>query len=244
MKAILTILAIFATLALCAAARAQTPLHIARIEKIPDQFVGGEILKVVYKRLNIPMELVDRPAKRALMESSTGMLDGEVQRNIHVESQYPTLKAVRPAINYIEPSVFSAKYQFEIKAWDDIKDYSIGIVRGVGTSEDGTKGMKTVYMANSLEQLMIMLSENRMDVAVSDAFSGLVVIKKLGLENKIRLLTPPLQRTEIYHFLHEKHKDLIPKVEQVIRTMQASGELEKLRKQIIEKYLSQTDMHP
>ncbi len=229
------------TLALCLTANAQTTLRIARIEKIPDQFVGGEILKAVYKHLNISIELVDRPAKRALMESSTGMLDGEVQRNIHVETQYPTLKVVRPAINYIEPSVFSVKYRFEIKAWDNIKDYSIGIVRGVGTSEDGTKDMKTVYMANNLEQLMIMLAENRMDVAVSDSFSGLVAIKKLGLENKIRLLTPPLQKTEIYHFLNEKHKDLIPKVEQVIRNMQASGELEQVRKQIIDKYLSQPD---
>ncbi|WP_222619370.1 substrate-binding periplasmic protein [Undibacterium hunanense] len=244
MKAMLTALAILLTLGLCATTWAQTPLHIARIEKIPDQFVGGEILRVVYKRLNIPMELVDRPAKRALMESSAGVLDGEVQRNIHVESQYTTLKAVHPAINYIEPSVFSAKYQFEVKAWDDIKDYRIGIVRGVGTSEDGTKGMKTVYMANNLEQLMIMLSENRMDVAVSDAFSGMVAIKKLHLENRIHLLTPPLQKIEIYHFLHEKHKDLIPRVEQVIRSMQASGELEKLRKQIIEQYISQTDTHP
>ncbi|MDE2431023.1 MAG: hypothetical protein KGM99_20065, partial [Burkholderiales bacterium] len=86
-------------------------------------------------------------------------------------------------------------------------------------------------------------AENRMDFAVSDSFSGLLAIKKLGLENNIRLLTPPLQRTEIFHFLHEKHKDLIPKVEQVIRSMQASGELEQVRKQIIDKYLRQTDAH-
>jgi polar amino acid transport system substrate-binding protein len=226
-------------LGLCSTAFAQSPLRIARIENIPDQFVGGEILKVVYSRLNIPIELVDLPAKRALVESSEGRLDGEVHRNIKVQTQYPTLVMIQPALNYIEPSVFSRKERFEVKGWNSIKAYNIGIVRGVGTSEDGTKGMKSVQAVNTLDQLMLMLAEGRVEVAVSDSFSGLAVLKKLGLEDRIRLLTPPLQKNEIYHFLHEKHRDLIPKVEQVLREMQASGELERLRKQIIERYLAQ-----
>lgn len=220
---------------------AQPPLRIARIENIPDQFVGGEILKVVYSRLNIPMELVDLPAKRALVESSEGRLDGEVHRNIMVQTQYPSLVMIRPALNYIEPSVFSKKERFEVKGWNSIKDYQIGIVRGVGTSEDGTKGMKSVQAVNTLDQLMLMLAEERVDVAVSDAFSGLAALKKLKLEDRVRVLKPPLQKNEIYHFLHEKHRDLIPKVERALGEMQASGELERLRKQIIEKYLAQLD---
>lgn len=232
---------IFLLSGLCSTAFAQSPLRIARIENIPDQFVGGEILKVVYSRLNIPVELVDLPAKRALLESSTGRLDGEVQRNIMVQTQYPTLVMVRPALNYIEPSVFSKKERFEVKGWDSIKAFDIGIVRGVGTSENGTQGMKSVQAVNTLDQLMLMLAEDRVDVAVSDSFSGLAVLKRLGLKDRVRLLTPPLQKNEIYHFLHEKHRDLVPKVEQVLSEMQSSGELERLRKQIIEKYLAQLD---
>lgn len=222
----------------CAAASAQTTLRIARIENIPDQFVGGEILKVVYSRLNIQLELVDLPAKRAIIDSSEGKLDGEVHRNIRVQEQYPTLIPVRPAINYIEPSVFSKKEHFEVNGWESIKEYNIGIVRGVGTSEDGTKGMAKVHLATTLEQLMTILAGDRIDVAVSDAFSGLAALKKLKLDADVHLLTPPLQKIEIYHYLHEKHRDLIPQVEKVIQEMQTSGELEQLRAQIIEKYLA------
>jgi len=221
---------------------AQTTLRIARIENIPDQYIGGEILKVVYSRLNITIELVDMPAKRALVESSSGNLDGEVQRNINVATQYPTLLIVRPAINYIEPSVFSKKYRFPVTGWDSIATYSIGIVRGVGTSEDGTRGMKSVQELNTQDQLMQMLALNRIDVAVSDSFSGLTTLKKLGLEKQVAILTPPLQKNEIFHFLNEKRRDLIPKVEQVLQAMQASGELAVLRKQLIERYLAQ--LHP
>jgi ABC-type amino acid transport substrate-binding protein len=81
-------------------------------------------------------------------------------------------------------------------------------------------------------------SSSKCTNAVSDSFSGLAVVKRLRLEDRVKLLTPPLQKNEIYHFLHEKHRDLIPKVERVVREMQASGELERLRKQIIEKYLA------
>jgi polar amino acid transport system substrate-binding protein len=42
---------------------AQTPLRIARIENIPDQFVGGEILKVTYSRLNIRPDAADDPCR-------------------------------------------------------------------------------------------------------------------------------------------------------------------------------------
>ena len=219
-------------------ASAQTPLRIARIENIPDQFVGGEILKAIYTRANIPMELVDLPAKRAIMDSSQGVLDGEVHRNIKVKDQYPTLIPLQPGINYIEPSVFSKNLDFEVKGWESLKDYRIGIVRGVGTSEDGTKGMPQVTAVSTLEQLMQMLAEDRIDVAVSDAFSGLAELKRLKLDGQIHLLTPPLQKVEIYHYLHEKHRDLIPTVEKVIQEMQASGELEQLRAKIIEQFLS------
>jgi polar amino acid transport system substrate-binding protein len=235
---------VFLLLGGCWAAWAQAPLRIARIENIPDQFVGGELLKVVYSRLAIQVELIDLPAKRALLESSEGRLDGEVHRNINVQTQYPTLLMIRPALNYIEPSVFSSKAAPAVTGWDAIKSYRIGIVRGVGTSEDGTRGMASVLPVNTLDQLMQMLAEDRMDVAVSDSFSGLAVIKKLGLAGRIKVLTPPLQKNEIYHFLHEKHRDLVPRVEQVLREMQASGELERLRKQLIERYLAELSGPP
>lgn len=233
--------AIIVVTALCSSAYAEPPLRFARIENIPDQFVGGEILKAVYSRLNVPIELVDLPAKRALVDSSEGRLDGEVHRNINVQTQYPTLLMIRPAINYIEPSVFSRKHRFEVSGWDSIKGYNIGIVRGVGTSEDGTRGMKNVLAVTTLDQLMQVLAADRIDVAICDAFSGLAAVKQLGLENRITLLKPPLQKNEIYHFVHEKHRDLIPKVEMVLREMQASGELELLRKEIIQRYLAQLD---
>ncbi len=154
-----------------------------------------------------------------------------------MRNQYPTLIMVQPAINAIEPSAFARrKLRLRVNGWDSIRGYRIGIVRGVGTSEDGTRGMPHVLAVTSLTQLMQALAADRIDIAVSDAFSGLAAVRQLGLSREIALLKPPLQRVEIYHFLHRRHADLVPRVEGVLRQMQASGELEALRREAVRQY--------
>ena len=135
---------------------------------------------MVYARLKIQIELVDVPAKRALVESSSGDLDGEVHRVLDVASEYPTLLPLRPAINYIEPSVFIRSANttpFEISDWESIRDYRIGIVRGVGSSERGTAGMPHVESINTLNQGLKMLAADRLDIMITDRFSGKVALK-------------------------------------------------------------------
>ena len=181
--------AAIAWLALCvlgiADAQAQAPLRLARIENIPDQQVGAEILQAVYQRLGFTVEFVDLPAKRALLESSQGRVDGEVQRVLAVQSEYPSLLPVQPSINYIEPSAFVKRLDFPVDGWRSIAGYSIGIVRGVGSSERGTQGMARVEAVATMDQLMQMLAHDRIEVAVNDRFSGLLINRRLRLEMEI-----------------------------------------------------------
>ena len=62
------------------ASQAQPVIRLARIADIPDQYVGGEMLRAVYAKLNIKLEFEDVPGKRALALSSAGEVDGEIQR--------------------------------------------------------------------------------------------------------------------------------------------------------------------
>jgi ABC-type amino acid transport substrate-binding protein len=221
---------------------AQTVLRISRLDNVPDQFLGGEMLVEVYKRLGIVVQFVDLPAKRSLLESSEGRVDGEVQRILAVQDQYPTLVAVQPSFNFIEPAAFvrsGASATLRVDGWPSLAPHSIGIVRGVGSSERGTKGMRAVEAVTTMENLMQSLDAGRFDVAVNDRFSGLLVLRRLGLDGKVQPVDPPLEHIPLYHFLHERHRELVPKVGQVIRDMQARGELDKLRRQVMEKMLAE-----
>ena len=229
-----------ACLSLLAAApsQAQELIRLARIADIPDQYVGGEMLRAVYAKLDIRLEFEDVPGKRALALSSAGEVDGEIQRIGTLARDYPTLIQVTPAINYIEPAVFTTKLRFDVAGWNSIRDYSIGIVRGVGSSEAGTRDMARVTATTSLENMIKMLDADRFDVMVTDLFSGLVAVRKLNLQARIYPLSPPLERIHIYHYLHERHRDLVPKVGKVIAQMEASGELAALREALVKRVLN------
>lgn len=224
---------------LSAAAQAQAPLRLARIENIPDQQVGAEILQAVYRRLGLAVEVIDMPAKRVLLESSQGRVDGEVQRVLAVQAEYPSLIPVQPSINYIEPSAFVKRLDFPVDGWRSIAGYSLGVVRGVGSSERGTQGMARVEAVATMDQLMQMLAHDRIEVAVNDRFSGLLVNRRLQLAATLRPLSPALERVALYHFLHERHRDLVPRVGQVVQGMAASGELERLREEITARMIRQ-----
>src|SRR3569833_1665692 len=134
---------VVACLSLLAAgpSQAQELFRLARFAGFPVLFVGGEMLRAVYAKLNIRLEFEDVPGKRALALSSAGEVDGEIQRIGTLSRDYPTLVQVTPAINYIEPAVFATKLRFDVAGKETNRDYSIGIVRGVGASEAGTRGM-------------------------------------------------------------------------------------------------------
>ncbi|WP_057300719.1 ABC transporter substrate-binding protein [Pelomonas sp. Root1217] len=233
---------VLSAMALDAGAAGAVPstLRLARLDGVPDQRIGSEILKVAYARLGIELQFVAVPALRSLLESSEGRLDGEVQRILNVEVQYPTLLAVRPSINYIEPAAFVKKLDFKVQGWPSIAAYQVGIVRGVGSSEAGTQGMARVTAVPSMEALMRMVAAERVDVAVNDRLSGMLILQQLGLQGEVHPLDPPLQRIPLYHFLHMRHAELLPRIEETLRGMAASGELEQIRsraaKRIAEDY--------
>jgi len=221
-------------------ASAQQPLTFTQIVDTPDQAIGAVIVKAAYEKLDIPVKFVILPGKRALMESSQGRADGEVHRIVEIGDEYPALLRVPTPINYIEPSVFSNKHEFEVTDCPALQGYKIGIVRGVKHSQLCTQGMQNVIAGDDLTGVMRMLNAGRVDLLITARINGLLMAKKLGLD-AIKPLSPPLSRFWVYHYLHERHKDLVPTIDNVFKAMQESGELEALRAQAVQKLLQNAD---
>ena len=213
-----------------AGARPRLSLRLARVEDIPDQLVGSLILEVVYRRLDIAVEFVDMPAKRALVESSQGRVGGEVQRLLDVGREYPSLIAVQPSINYIEPVVFVKRLDFRVAGWGhctvldrnragrrlvgarDARDGQ-GSGRDLDGSVDGHVGERS---GRSGGQRPIQRAAGRQATPSRDGDPAPV---------------PGAGAHRLYHFLNERHRDLVPRVGKVIEDMAASGELERLREE-------------
>ena len=211
---------------------------LARLSNVPDQYIGGEILKAVYAKLDVKVEFIDVEAARALELSSSGQIDGEIQRIPAVARQFPSLIRIDTPMNFIEPSAFTRNLDIPIDGWPSLAGYDIGIVHGVGSSEAGTKGMKSVQAATSLENLIQMLDRGRFQVMVTDLVSGEIAIRKLGLANRIHALSPPLQHIDLYHYLNQKNRVLAQRVSAVLAEMAASGELQKLHEKLVNQLLA------
>jgi polar amino acid transport system substrate-binding protein len=204
------------------------PLKFAQIANTPDQIVGAEILKVVYAKLGMPIEIVAVSGKRALIESSEGRLDGEVHRIVEIDSIYPSLLKIPTAINHIEATVFSKNIDYLPVGCASLEGKLIGIVRGVIYAELCTEGLNKMAIFPDSVSLMKSLDKNIVDYVVTARFNGLVQLKKLGI-NSIIALKPALSKKPLFHYLHKKHADLIPKVNSVIIAMAKSGELNLIR---------------
>lgn len=74
-------------------------LTFVRIQGIPDQKLGAMIIKEVYKSLNINVNIIPMPGKRALKEAQKGeIIDGEVIRIMKIQALSPTLIRLSPHI--------------------------------------------------------------------------------------------------------------------------------------------------
>jgi len=217
-------------------ASAQQPLTFTQIVDTPDQAIGAVIVKAAYEKLGIPVKFAILPGKRALAESSEGRADGEVHRIFEVGNAYPTLLRVPTPINYIEPSAFSKKHGFKVTDCAALQGYQIGIVRGVKHSQLCTQGMENVFVGDDLTGVMRMLDAGRVDLLITARINGLLLAKELGLD-AIKPLSPPLSRLWVYHYLHERHKDLVPTIDAVFKAMQESGALEVLREPAVQQLL-------
>ncbi len=210
-------------------------LTISILENSPSSLVYSKVLKEVYKRAGIPLDFVVRPTERSIVESSNGVLDGELVRIHKVGELYPTLIRVPTPYTFFESTAFSLIPDIlPEEGWNGLSDYRVGMVRGMKHAEWGLKDIEKVVTVNITKQLFDMLKFGRIDIAVTSRISGLYFIKNYDLQ-PMYVVKPALQNHDLYHYLHEKNKQYIPILDETIRTMKKSGELTRLK----EKYIAE-----
>lgn len=215
------------------------PLRFAQIVNTPGQVVGAEILKAIYAKAGISIEIISVSGNRALLESNEGRLDGEIHRILEIGETYPNLIKVPTAINYLEATVFSKDKHFLVTDCNSLRGKLIGRVRGIKHAEMCTKDMSKVAIFSDSGILIKSLNNNIVDFAITSQLNGLVQLKKLGIDT-VYPLEPTLSQNPLFHYLHKKHANLIPQIDNIIIKMAKSGELDLIRKQEINRILTET----
>jgi polar amino acid transport system substrate-binding protein len=211
-------------------------LVFAKLKGVSDQFIGEFILEEAYSRLDIDVRFEVFPAERALLYSQQGEVDGEIQRITVIEESSPTLIRVPTPINYVDLSVFF-KEPTNFTTLADFSRYTFAYVRGVKIYESLLSYFPKNISVTVDTQMWQMINQGKADLALAGRINGLFTINKLKLDG-IYALDPPYQTFPLYHYLNEKHKNLVTKIDKVLRNMAENGELESLRNEAISQLLS------
>jgi polar amino acid transport system substrate-binding protein len=189
------------------------------------------ILTEAYGRIHYDVDVVGVPGERALVMSNQGEVDGEAARVPVIEASCPNLIRVPTPLYVNRVVVFSRVGDIDLSdGWEALYPYRVGVVRGYKFVDKMTASMNRV-LATDYENLFTMLETGRLDVAVTEYFEALPMLKEMQPHN-FRLLLPPLAYKPMYHYLHKQHADLVPGIDRALRDMRREGRMQEIQREI------------
>ncbi len=231
-------------LLLCAAqtfARAQPDVFtISIINNTPDQLATTSILSAIYKEAGLDVQFIPFPGKRALIESSSGRVDGEAQRIFEIGEAYPSLVRIPTPFITWQFTAFSKHPQKRYDSWQSLKGQRVAVVRGIKYAELGLRSAKIrqIMQVGDIIEMLKMLDAGFVDVAISSKFNGMLQTRR-GNHSDIHVHLPAIGDLQLYHYLHEKHADVVPLLDAAVSKLKRNGRIRVMQQELVATMLEQ-----
>jgi len=183
-------------------------IRIGTLHGIQKQHPTFEIIQEAYRRIGIKAELVTLPYERSEYEANRGLIiDAELARTEEASAALANLVRIEPSIFPVYTSVFTTRTDLDITNWESLRGLRIDTVRGMHTVADRL-GDIPFNEVGSIEQSIQRVLSGRTDVAVLPGFETEQLLDELNITSVYRL-SPDLETFLLYHYLHQKHADLV-----------------------------------
>ena len=181
----------------------------------------------IFRRLGIQAEAVRYDAaERAMINANTGIDDGAAMRIKGLEKSYPNLIRVDEKIMDNEFVAFSTKLNFPTHSFDTLKNYQIGFINGWKVFETNIPADFATTRVQNAQQLFNLLAKDRADIILYERWQGEHLLQEHGM--KAHMMRPPLVTTEMFIYLHTRHKLLVEPVARALRAMKADGTYQRI----------------
>jgi polar amino acid transport system substrate-binding protein len=204
------------------------------VDQRPSAMMAQRVLTQAYKQLDVTVSFEELPNQRARALQESNVLDGVDYRIM--DSPVGDLQKVSISVGYEDLVAYSNGKRFKLEGYKSLQPYTIGYLSGAKVFEERLQGME-VDTAPNLESLFRKLDAGRTDIVI-DSRSSYCKVSKLGLHN-IVMLEPSLERLPAYHWVSKRHKDLIPRLEAVLKKMAQDGTIRKLQEEAWKDYVAQ-----
>ena len=189
--------------------------------------IGEQVLKKAYAKIGMKPNFVYNNLEKSLQRANKGEFDGEIARIKEVHTLYPNLIAVPVVINHVEAVAFSVNKALHVEHWSDLKEYSVGVLKGAKFIELATQEMNP-QLFDTFETIFLALQEGKIEIMVIPKTTGLIMLHRTKMD-KIYKISSTLARVNLYHYLHVKNKQLLEKITPVLEQMRKSGEMYQIR---------------
>jgi len=189
------------------------------------------LIKELGKRAGIQAELVRQPPERALISANEGLSDIELPRIAGMEKRYPHLVMVpEKVINY--RFVAFSRHNESFKDWQALSGLRVGYLIGWKIFENNVPLSASVTKLKSPVQLMSMLAEARIDVALYESYAGHNIIQANKLSHIIEC-SPPMAVKPMYIYVHNTNAYLVPLLDKHLKEMKKDGTYQRIAEETL-----------
>lgn len=201
-------------------------------EKIPSKGILFDLSELAFKSVGYSIEKKILPSTR----TQEYLFKGEVD----ALNQFWYSDERAKTMLFSKPYLFNSVHFFKRKGsainynnLRDIKGYKIGIVREYYYGEEFIKAKKeylTTYETGTTEQLLRMLDNNRLKLALSDKIVAQETMKKFGLTG-IEMLEKPLFKAGLHLVVDKKNphgQEIVEAFNKGLENIKKNGEYERV----------------
>ncbi|WP_198262887.1 substrate-binding periplasmic protein [sulfur-oxidizing endosymbiont of Gigantopelta aegis] len=192
------------------------------------------ILAEIFQAVGYQLKTVHLPPERGLLSANDGIVDGEVNRIINLESTYPNLIRVPEKIRDSDFCALSLNPTI-INTPEVLNKKVVGHIKGWKIYDKMMRDSKQVITVSSPQQLLRLLKLQRIDVALYTCVEGLALAKQLNIQ-QLKILKPSFIQVGMYIYLNKRHVDLVPKLSQALHAIKKNGRYGQLYQEKIRPY--------
>jgi polar amino acid transport system substrate-binding protein len=181
-----------------------------------DELINKLLFKIRYK-----VEIQNLPKERCLYNLNNGYIDGDVSRINGLENIY---KSIIPVPENTMTATFGL-YSFKpIKPdfnWDNLKEKNVAYIRGWKIFDLNVPKSSYITKVKSLNQLFELLEKQRIDYFL---YGNVFGFNELYETQNMKLKFHKLAQKDMFIYLNNKHKNLVPKLSEALIEMKKNGE--------------------
>ena len=221
------LLAALCCVAVPAAVQAQRPTHlvVAAYNDAAESKIAFAVLREAYRRLGITLEIQQFAGDVGNDRINSGAVDGMLARSDGIEARFPNVVQVGVPVVYVDVAVYSRDSTLRVRDWRDLSNVTVATVRGMFYLERSV-GDLHVRFVDTYGELYPLLLNRQVDAVVTSDLQMRMTLRPMPqgiVRNNI------LASYMLYHYLHNKHAELVPEVERVLKDMLTDGTVARLR---------------